>query len=81
MMGFTLRVRKAAKTIDIQIKEHKNKTGSRYTASHKAEKIVHTEKFQTRSDALKREIEIKNWKRNKKIALIKKILNKTELAV
>ena len=53
-----------------RFKEHKDKIGGHYTSSHKVEKIVYTEKFKTKSEALKREIEIKNWKRNKKLALI-----------
>jgi len=50
--------------------EHKNKKGGRYTSSHQVEKIVYTEEFATKSEALKREAEIKSWKRDKKLALI-----------
>ncbi len=46
---------------------HKNGKGGRYTRSHKPVKIIYSEKFETKSEALKREIEIKSWKRNKKI--------------
>ncbi|MFA5386411.1 MAG: GIY-YIG nuclease family protein [Candidatus Paceibacterota bacterium] len=56
--------------LDRRFKEHKDKIGGHYTSSHKVEKIVHIETFKTKSEALKREIEIKNWKRNKKLALI-----------
>lgn len=52
--------------------EHKNKKGGRYTKSHGAEKIIYTELFQTRSEALKREAEIKKWPRRKKMAIIGK---------
>ncbi len=52
--------------------EHKNKTGGNYTRSHKVKKILYTEKYQTRSPALKREAEIKSWPRARKLELIKK---------
>jgi len=50
--------------------EHKNKKGGHYTSSRNVEKIIHTEEFATKSEALKREAEIKSWKRDKKLALI-----------
>lgn len=52
--------------------EHKAKSGGHYTQSHKAEKILHTEQFPTRSAAMKRESQIKSWRREKKLALIRK---------
>lgn len=54
-----------------RLKEHKNKTGARYTRSRGADKIVYIESFGTRSAASKREFEIKQWRREKKMALIK----------
>jgi len=51
--------------------EHKNKKGGHYTASHKAQKIVYFERFQTKNKALKREAQIKSLKRKAKLALIK----------
>ena len=47
--------------------EHKNGKGAKYTKSHKPLKIIYTEKFKTKSEALKREAEIKSWSRAKKI--------------
>lgn len=47
--------------------DHKNGKGGRYTRSHKPLKIIYSEKFETKSEALKREIEIKRWSRFKKI--------------
>jgi putative endonuclease len=58
--------------LERRFKEHKNKTGGHYTSSHKVEKIIHTEKFKTRSGALKWEAQIKSWPRIKKLALIAK---------
>ncbi|MFA6376023.1 MAG: GIY-YIG nuclease family protein [Candidatus Paceibacterota bacterium] len=52
-----------------RLKEHKHKKGGHYTVSRGAAKIIHTEQFATRSEALKREAEIKKWPRLKKIAL------------
>jgi putative endonuclease len=50
--------------------EHKNKKGGHYTASHGTRKMIYTEKYPNRSAALKREAEIKRWRREKKIKLI-----------
>lgn len=60
-------------TTDVKrrFKEHKDKLGGHYTRAHKAEKILHTEEYQTRSEALKREAEIKKFSRNKKLELVK----------
>ena len=52
--------------------EHKTKIGGHYTRSHKVKEVIYSEKHRTRSDALKREIEIKGWRREKKLALITK---------
>jgi putative endonuclease len=49
--------------------EHKNKKGGHYTASHNVESIVHTEQYRTRSEALKREAQIKKWPRERKLEL------------
>ncbi len=54
-----------------RLRQHKNKKGGAYTQAHPIVKIVHTEKFKTRSAALKREAEIKSWRREKKLALIR----------
>ncbi len=59
-------------TTDIQrrFKEHSLGKGGAYTRSKKVKKILYTERFETRSRALKREAEIKSWNRQKKIDLI-----------
>lgn len=51
--------------------EHKNGKGGRYTRSHKPIKLVYQEQFNTQSEALKREIQIKSWSREKKIKILK----------
>lgn len=50
--------------------DHMNGKGGHYTKSHKTIKIVHLEEFVTKSEALKREIEIKSWNRVKKIKIL-----------
>lgn len=59
-------------TTDIERRflEHKNKKGGHYTSTHQVEKILYTEKYQTQSEALKREQQIKSWRREKKLDLI-----------
>jgi putative endonuclease len=50
---------------------HLNGTGGAYTRSHKPIGIVFLEKLQNKSQALKRESEIKKLSKNKKESLIK----------
>ena len=53
-----------------RFQDHKNGKGGRYTRSHKPTKIVYTQEFQTKSEALKREIEIKKLSKKEKQKLI-----------
>ena len=46
--------------------DHKKGKGGRYTRSHKPLKIIYTEQYATKPDALKREIEIKSMRRKQK---------------
>lgn len=50
--------------------DHQNGKGGNYTRSHKPVKIIYSEQLKTRSDALKREFEIKSWDRTRKIKLL-----------
>ena len=52
--------------------EHKAGKGGHYTSARGVVKILYTEKFKTRGKALRREYEIKNLPRQKKLDLIKK---------
>ena len=61
--------------LEKRFKTHKNGKGGSYTRSHKPFKIIHTEKFATKSEALKREIEIKSWSRPQKIQALKLVIN------
>ncbi len=56
--------------IDKRFLAHSNGKGGKYTRSHKPLKVIHTEEFATKSEALKREIEIKSWKRVRKIQIL-----------
>ena len=56
--------------LERRFSEHKEKIGGHYTASHNVKEVIYTEKFKTRSEALKREAQIKGWRREKKLNLI-----------
>lgn len=55
-----------------RFRDHKEGKGGHYTSARGAKKIIYTEACGNRSNALKREIEIKRWPRSKKLNLIKK---------
>lgn len=57
--------------VERRFKEHSSGKGGAYTRSKKVKKVLYTERFSTRSEALKREAEIKGWHQAKKLALIK----------
>ncbi len=60
-------------TTDIvrRFNEHKSGRGGHYTSSKQVVKIVYREQYPDRSSALKREAQIKGWRREKKLKLIK----------
>ena len=66
-------------TTDIfrRVKEHNRKKGGACTRVRLPAKLVYKEVYQTRSQALKREHQIKRWPRQKKLALMSS--NKTVL--
>lgn len=57
--------------LERRFKEHSSGKGGAYTRSKKVTKILYTEQFESRSEAQKREFEIKGWDRKKKLDLIK----------
>jgi putative endonuclease len=65
--------------IERRLKEHRNHIGSRYTSSHNVKKLLYSEKFPTRSKALKREAEIKKWRREEKLNLIRSNNSRTDI--
>ena len=56
---------------DTRFLDHINGKGGRYTRSHKPLRRVYLEQLNSKSEALKREIEIKGWRREKKIRNLK----------
>lgn len=50
---------------------HKKGIGAQYTKSHKPVKVVYSEDFEQKNDALKREAQIKKWTRKQKIENLK----------
>lgn len=62
-------------TVDLEkrLKTHNDGKGAKYTRSRRPVAIIYTEKFETLSEALKREIEIKKLNRTQKEKLIKRI--------
>jgi putative endonuclease len=56
--------------VEKRFKDHLAGKGARYTQSHKPVKIVYKEEFTTKSEALKREAEIKSWSRKRKQNLL-----------
>jgi len=53
-----------------RVYEHKNKLVNGFTSKYNVNKLVYYESFPSVFDAIKREKEIKGWKREKKVALI-----------
>ena len=60
----------ASNNVNQRFSDHKNGKGGHYTRSHKPVKIVYQEQFDTQSKALKRESQIKSWRREKKISIL-----------
>jgi putative endonuclease len=49
-----------------RLKKHNNGTGAKYTAVHRPAVLIYWEKFNTFSEAMKRENEVKHWPKIKK---------------
>lgn len=59
-----------AKDIEKRIIKHNNGQGAKYTKIRRPVQLVYQEMFDTKSEALKREYEIKTFSRQKKLKLI-----------
>lgn len=57
--------------LEKRFSNHNNGKGGKYTRAHKPIKIIYSEKLSSQSEALKREMEIKSWSREKKIKILK----------
>jgi len=55
--------------VEARMKLHRLGRGAKYVRTHLPEKVVYLEKFETRSDAMKREREIKRLPRKEKLKL------------
>ena len=55
-----------------RLEEHRNGT-SIHTTKYKIDRLIHVETFETAPDAIAREKQLKNWRRDKKIALINRL--------
>jgi len=58
--------------LEKRFKEHKNKSpkSAKYTRYFKSFKLVYSEKYSTRKEAMQRELQLKRWTKAKKEALI-----------
>jgi putative endonuclease len=56
--------------VEKRFKDHLEGRGARYTKSHKPVKVIYKEGFATKSEALKREAELKKWPKAKKVKLV-----------
>ena len=56
--------------INRRLNEHKNKKGAKYFRLEKPQKIVFIEACKNRSEATKRELQIKKFSKNEKLQLI-----------
>ena len=53
-----------------RINEHNNKKGAKCLKGKLPITLVHSEKYTTKQEAMKREFEIKSWPRSEKLKLI-----------
>ena len=58
------------KNLDSRMRLHMNGKGARYTRMHRPKKLVYTEVFNSRGEAMKRERKMKTMGHNEKIELI-----------
>ena len=65
----------ATNNLEKRFAEHKSGKGGRYTRSHRPVKVAYKEAFSAKSEALKKESEIKSWSREMKITNLKLVSN------
>jgi putative endonuclease len=58
------------RNVEARMKLHKLGRGAKYVRTHTPEKVIYLEKFETRSDAMKREREIKRLTHAQKLRLV-----------
>jgi putative endonuclease len=57
--------------LDNRVRLHMNGNGARYTRIHKPKRLVHSETYKTRSEAMKRERRLKTLSHRQKAQLFK----------
>lgn len=60
--------------LNLRISKHNQGIGAHYTSFRNPVELVYSEEFPTKSEARKREIQLKGWPRKKKKLLIEKKL-------
>lgn len=58
------------KNVELRMKLHLEGRGARYTRMHKPKRLIYVEKMNSKSDAMKRERQIKNLNHRQKQKLI-----------
>jgi putative endonuclease len=58
------------KDLDARTKLHQNGKGAKYTKAHKPQRLAYFELFDSRSNAIKREKEVKKLSHQQKICLV-----------
>ncbi|SJZ75790.1 GIY-YIG nuclease family protein [Selenihalanaerobacter shriftii] len=58
--------------LERRVDEHNEGQGAKYTRGRRPVKLIYNEEYKTRSEAQKREYQIKQYKRKDKLALINK---------
>lgn len=56
--------------LEQRFSDHKNGKGGKFTKTHKVKSLVYSEEVPDKSTALKRELEIKGWSKEKKIKIL-----------
>ncbi len=69
------------KNVELRMKLHNEGKGSRYTRMHKPKKLVYVERIWSRSDAMRRERQIKRLNRHQKMVLIESAKSTSEKKV
>lgn len=58
-----------AKNVHARIEKHNQGKGARYTSTRRPVKLIYSEQHDDRISAMKRELKIKRWPKEKKLAL------------
>lgn len=63
----------SSNNVEKRLKDHLNGKGGKYTKSHKPLKLVYQEALGNKSEALKREFQLKQWSRVRKEILAQSV--------